>query len=173
LQGQCDAKKIYQIEDSLIISASSKFKCSGNPDPHHFDADPDPAFHSEADPGPTLYSDADPDPTFQLDADPDLDPDPPLLQNYPLRLPPFHFDAYPEPAFHFDADEDPDLDPAFHFNAHADPASQNDADPCGSRSVSTTLPIICLLGAPFPYKVTCPLWAGTVTQSTDTTVKCR
>ncbi len=127
LQGHCDAKKIYQIEDNLKISASSKFQCLGNPDPHHFDADPDPAFPSEADPGPTLYSDADPDPTVQLDADPD--PDPPLLQNYPLRLPPLHFDAYPETAFHFDADEDPDLDPAFHFDADADPASQNDADP--------------------------------------------
>jgi hypothetical protein len=117
LQGHCDAKKIYQIEDNLKISASSKFQCLGNPDPHHFDADLDPAFHSEADPGPTLYSDADPD------------PDPPLLQNYHLRLTPFHFDAYPETAFHFDADEDPDLDPAFHFDADADPASQNDADP--------------------------------------------
>ncbi len=67
LQGHCDAKKIYQIEDNLKISASSKFQCLGNPDPHHFDADPDPAFHSEADPGPTLHSDADPDPTCQLD----------------------------------------------------------------------------------------------------------
>jgi hypothetical protein len=109
LQGHCDAKKIYQIEDNIKISAPSKFQCLGNPDPHHFDADPDPAFHSEADPGPT----------FQLDADPD--PDPPLLQNYPLRLPPLHFDAYPETAFNFDADEDPDLDPAFHFDADADP----------------------------------------------------
>ncbi len=146
MQGHCDTKKIYQIEDNLKISTSSKFQCLGNPDPHNFDADPD-----EADPGPTLYSDADPDPTFQLDADPD--PDPPLLQNYTLRLPPFHFYGYPETAFHFDAYEDPDLDPAFHFDADADPASQNDADPCGSRSESTTLPIICLLGAPFPYKV--------------------
>jgi hypothetical protein len=29
---------------------------------------------------------------------------PPMLQNDPLRLPPFYFDANPDPAFHFDAD---------------------------------------------------------------------
>jgi hypothetical protein len=38
-----------------------------------------------------------------------------MLQNDPVRLPPFHFDADPDPAFHFDADQDP--------------ASKNDADP--------------------------------------------
>ncbi len=52
-----------------------------------------------------------------------------MLQNDPLRLPPFHFDADPDPAFHFDADPDP----AFHFDAEAgadpDPASLVDADP--------------------------------------------
>ncbi len=47
-------------------------------DPHHFDADPDPAFHFDADPGfifhcdadldldPTIHFDADPDPSFQI-----------------------------------------------------------------------------------------------------------
>jgi hypothetical protein len=45
-----------------------------------------------------------------------------LLQNDPLRLPPFHFDADPDPACHFDAD--------------LDPASQNDADPRGSGSAA-------------------------------------
>ena len=63
-------------------------------DPHHFDADPDPAFHFDADPDldPTLHVDADPDPTFYFDADPDptslfdTDPDPPRLQNELLRL---------------------------------------------------------------------------------------
>jgi hypothetical protein len=37
-------------------------------DPHHFDADPDPAFHIDAnpDPNPTCHSDADPD-AFQFD----------------------------------------------------------------------------------------------------------
>ncbi len=61
---------------------------------------------------------------------PDLDP--PILQNDPLRLAPFHFAVDPDPAFHFGADADPD--PAFYFNADpdSDPASQNDvfhADP--------------------------------------------
>ncbi len=35
-------------------------------DPHHFDADPDPAFHFDADPDPTFHSDADPDPQHCL-----------------------------------------------------------------------------------------------------------
>ena len=42
-----------------------------------------------------------------------------MLQNNPLRLPPFHFDADPDPSFHFDAD--PAL--AFHFDADPDTAS--------------------------------------------------
>ncbi len=57
-----------------------------------------------------------------------------MLQNDPLRLPPFHFDADPDPTFHFDADPETafqfDADPAFHFDADPDPASQNDADYC-------------------------------------------
>jgi hypothetical protein len=40
--------------------------------PHHFYADPDPAFYFDAAPGPTFHSDADPDPTFQFNVDPDL-----------------------------------------------------------------------------------------------------
>jgi hypothetical protein len=78
-------------------------------DPHNVDADPDPAFHFDAD--------LDQDPTLQFD-DPDPithifpDMDHPMLQNDPLRLPPFHFDA--------------------------DPASQNNPYPCGSGSA--TLP---------------------------------
>ncbi len=74
-------------------------------DPHHFigDPDPDPAFHFDAEQDPTFHSDVDPDPTFHTDADPDPDPtnhffpklDPPMLQNDPLRLPPFRFDADP------------------------------------------------------------------------------
>jgi hypothetical protein len=48
-----------------------------------------------------------------------------MLQNDPLRLPPFHFDADPDPdpAFHFDTDPDP----AFHIDEDPDLASQNDA----------------------------------------------
>ncbi len=63
---------------------------------------------------------------------PDLDP--PMLQNDPLRFPPFHLDADLDIAFHFDADADPnlDLETAFHCDANADlntdPVSQNDAD---------------------------------------------
>jgi hypothetical protein len=69
-------------------------------DPHHFDADPDPAFPFDADPDPTCHSDADldADPTVQFSADsdpgdpttnffPDLDT--PMLQNGPLMLPAF------------------------------------------------------------------------------------
>ncbi len=76
---------------------------------------------SVAVPDPVVQFDADPDPTFQFDPDPGpttrFPPvlDPPMLKNYPLRLPPFHFDADP------------------------DPASQNDAEPCGSGSGSATL----------------------------------
>ncbi len=70
-------------------------------DPHHLNADPDPASHFDADPDPTVHSDtgAGPDPTCRFDADPDPtthfspDLDPPMHQNGPLRLPPFHFDA--------------------------------------------------------------------------------
>jgi hypothetical protein len=64
-------------------------------------------------------SDADPESRFQFDVDPDptthLFPElvPPMLQNDPLRLQPFHFDSDPDPAFHFKADPDP----AFNFNA--------------------------------------------------------
>ncbi len=55
-------------------------------DPHNVDADPDPAFHFDADPDqdPTLQFD-DPDPITHIF--PDMDH--PMLQNDPLRLPPF------------------------------------------------------------------------------------
>ncbi len=83
-------------------------------DSHHFVLDPDPTFHLDAglDPDPTFQFDADPDPTTHFF--PDLYP--PMLQNDPLRLPPFHFGADPDLAFHFGAD----LDPAFHFDADGD-----------------------------------------------------
>jgi hypothetical protein len=77
--------------------------------------------------------DPDPDPTFNCDADADLEPTthffpdlyPPMIENYPLKVPPFHFDAEPDPAFHFDADADPIPDLAFHFDADADRESRN------------------------------------------------
>jgi hypothetical protein len=70
---------------------------SGVADLHQGDADayPDPTFHNDVD--------ADPDPTFQFDADP-IPADhffPELyhlmLQNDPLKRPPFHFNADPDP----------------------------------------------------------------------------
>ncbi len=70
-------------------------KSSSVADPHHVDADSDPAFPSDADPDPTFQYDADPTTPFF----PELDPL--MLQNYLPRLPPFHFGA------------DPDLDPGF------------------------------------------------------------
>ncbi len=60
----------------------------------------------------------------------DLDLDPPVFQNDPLRLPPFHFDVGPDSA-HFDAG----LGPVFHFDA--DPASQNYVDPDPATLVCT------------------------------------
>jgi hypothetical protein len=35
-------------------------------DPHHFDADLDPACHFDYDPDLTFHFDADPDPSFQI-----------------------------------------------------------------------------------------------------------
>jgi hypothetical protein len=52
-------------------------------DPHHFNADPDLAFHFNADPH---HFNEDPDPAFRFNADP------------------HHFNADPDPAFHFNAD---------------------------------------------------------------------
>jgi hypothetical protein len=37
-------------------------------DPHHVDANPDPACHSDADPDLTFHFDADPDPSFLIKA---------------------------------------------------------------------------------------------------------
>ncbi len=54
-------------------------------DPHHFNADPDPAFHFNADPDLAFHFNADPDPAFHFNEDPD-----------PL----FHFNLEPDPAFH-------------------------------------------------------------------------
>ncbi len=44
-----------------------------------------------------------------------------MLQNDPLRPPPFHFDADLDPAFYFDADPDPDPYPVFYFDVDSDP----------------------------------------------------
>jgi hypothetical protein len=99
------------------------------------DLDTDPTFHADPVPGPTTHF------FSRLDR--------PMLQNDPLKLPPFNFDADPDPAFHFDADPDPsfhfeaDPDPAFYFdvdrNSYPYPDFHFGADPCGSRSVTLLL----------------------------------
>ncbi len=75
-----------------------------------------------------------------------------MLQNDPLRLPPFHFDADPDPdlAFHFDAHPDPD--PAFHFYTDPDQVSQNDADPDPQHGTGILIYIACkcLMDFSFP-----------------------
>ncbi len=45
-------------------------------DPHHFNADPDPAFQLYANPDPASHFNANPDPAFHLNANLDLDLDP-------------------------------------------------------------------------------------------------
>jgi hypothetical protein len=67
-------------------------------DPHHIDADPDPAFDFNADPTFLSFSLMGSRPYHSLFQD--LDPS--MLQKDPLRLPPFQFDA------------DLDSDPAIH-----------------------------------------------------------
>ncbi len=52
-----------------------------------------------------------------------------MLQNDPLRIPPFHFDP----------------DPAFHFDAVPDPASENDADPDLQHCFKSNVRKICSL----------------------------
>ncbi len=119
-------------------------------DPHHVDADPDPACHFDVDPNPCIF-DADPDPACHFDADLDsifhFDPEShpePSFQLKPQNLEkvlksariPYilachlQIDADPNPANHFDLEPvpaylvDPDPDPTFQF----------DADPSGFGS---------------------------------------
>ncbi len=63
-------KAFYLKEENFSVACNVT-------DPHHLDADPDPACHSfEADPDPTFHFDGvpDPDPTFHFDADPNPSP---------------------------------------------------------------------------------------------------
>jgi hypothetical protein len=94
----------------MIITKSSSLRKSLTSQSHNYsnsisvaDPDLDLTFQSDADPdpGPTFQFDADPDPVSDstINLFPDLDLK--MLQNDPLRLPPYYFDA------------DPDLDPAF------------------------------------------------------------
>jgi hypothetical protein len=121
-------KKQYFSEAPPLLSFCLGQCC----DQHHFDADP--AFHCDADPVP--------DPIFHADADLDLtsqfspDFDPPMLQNYPLRLPPFHFDPDPDPVFHFDSYPDPEIQPStlMRVQIHSSKPKL-----CGSGSVELVL----------------------------------
>ncbi len=116
-------------------------------DPHHLDADSDPAFHFDADPDPAIFT------VMRIRIRTRILPftqmqiriqillfnlmririlpltffqiwtlQAPMLQNDPPRLPTFHCDAYLNPDFRFDAD--PNL--PFDFDAgldDPDPAS--------------------------------------------------
>jgi hypothetical protein len=68
---------------------------SSGADPHHLDADPDPACNFGADPDPIFHFDADPDSSFQI-----------KVQNFWLVIckSGYHFDADPDPTFQFDVD---------------------------------------------------------------------
>ncbi len=48
--------------DQGSVNLDPRLLCSVA-DPHHVDADPDPAFHFDTDPDPTCHSDLDPEPT--------------------------------------------------------------------------------------------------------------
>ncbi len=143
-------KVIYRVADPHHFNA--------DPDPAiHFNADPDPAFHFNADPDPSFhFNAADPDPAFHFNADPDLafhfsaDSDPAFYFNVDSDLA-FHFSADPGRAFHFSADPDPafhfnaDPGPAFHFNADLDPAFHFNADPDPAPLLSdgNLRPLVC------------------------------
>ncbi len=111
-----DKETKYAYDQSVRPCGGGTFTISSVADPHH---QPEPAF--------TLMRIQ--IRILQLTFFPDWDL--PMLQNNPVRLPPFHFnaDADPDQAFHSDADPehsfhfDGDLDPAFHFDADPDPVS--------------------------------------------------
>ncbi len=82
-------------------------------DPHHLDADPDPAFHFNADQ----------DPSFQIKAQK-------LGRSAQIGLYTYILSSHLQ--FYSDPDADPDL--AYHFDADPDPTFQFDANPWGSGS---------------------------------------
>jgi len=105
-----------------------------DPDPHHFNADLDPAFHFNRI-RVQLHFNADPDPAAYQD-DPNLRPlvyrlfRPPFWASSPpfcASAVPFWASAVPFWALNFDFHADPD--PAFHSNTDPDPASKHYADP--------------------------------------------
>jgi hypothetical protein len=79
-------------------------------DPHHFNADPDPAFHLNVDPDPAPHqSDGNLRPMgYRDNLDlPGLHFQHPQPYFEPLKILNFDFSADPDPAFHFIADPDP------------------------------------------------------------------
>ncbi len=62
---------IQKEQDGLSGARGSLELRSSVADPHHCDADPDPAFHFDAETDPDTTFHYDPDPTFQNDAEPD------------------------------------------------------------------------------------------------------
>jgi hypothetical protein len=62
---------------------------AGLKDPHHFNADQDPAFHTNADPDPAFHLNADPDPApFQSDG---------ICYHCSVDLPGLHFEPTKTP----------------------------------------------------------------------------
>jgi hypothetical protein len=86
-------------------------------DPHHLDADPDPACHF----------DVDPDPGFQT-----------KTQNLEKVLKQAHIPYILACLLQVDADPDP----AYHFDRDPDPTFQFDADPCGSGSTTLLMKVL-------------------------------
>jgi hypothetical protein len=92
-------------------------------DPHHDDADRDPACHFDADPDLAYHFDAHPGPTFYIVADPVLDPHSSFqiqAQNFEKVL--IYVCSY---SIHFGLSSalqiDADPDPTFQFNLDPDP----------------------------------------------------
>jgi hypothetical protein len=94
-------------------------------DLHHFNADPDPAFHFESRSCPSSVWP--PSTRRNLSGSPHTE--------HSSIADPHHFNADPDPAFHCNADLDPD--PAFHFNADPDP------DPATLQSDGNTIALVC------------------------------
>ncbi len=67
------------LDPDSIGSADPDLDCvvsSRGADPHHYNADTDPAFTLNADSDTAFYLSADPDPAFNMNADPDRNPAP-------------------------------------------------------------------------------------------------
>ncbi len=64
----------YCVARAIIRKHGSRILTSSVADPHHCEADPDPAFHLDAALDLSFYSNADPDPTnhFSQDFDPSM-----------------------------------------------------------------------------------------------------